>query len=91
MKYLRELMTEHGEASIKRVLILLGTVSAGMVLYQMLTCEEPTEGHRWVFGELLGFITFMVFGAIANKHTAFNKSTNQVDMDEDADHDDMRA
>ena len=72
-KYRDDILSEHGEYSIKRSLIIIFSLAA---LY-LIIFTGSEDGELTKIREVLFFITGLVIGAIANKHKSLSKSTNE--------------
>ena len=79
-KLIDDTTKEHGEFSIKRILVWVFT---GMALFlcvvfaiAILAEKEIKEAYLFLFGELLSFIGLLLGLTVANKHNALRNTTN---------------
>jgi len=76
MKLIRDILTEHGEYSLKRIIALTFAILTTVHATIMLTNGPIQEGHELLFGEMLSFVTVLLGLSVANKHKALRKTTN---------------
>jgi len=78
-RFFTDILSEHGEYSIKRVLILIFTVISCYIAIKMAYTEDPSEHMIYLLAELFSFMAILLGLTLGNKHEAFRKSTNEIE------------
>ncbi len=78
-KLIKDILTEHGEYSIKRVLVLVFATVAAYFAIKMAYTENIADSHLYLLGELFSFIGILLGLTVANKHEKLRTSTNKTE------------